>query len=400
MDKRLFTQALAAGLLLPAVAPLARAQPASGKPITVGSTISLTGPLAGTAIMHRIAGEIFIELLNRRGGLLGRPVEWIVRDDQSRPDLARTLYEQLVTSDKVDLLMGPYATANSISAIGVAQRYNKVLITNSFGIPSLAKYDMHFPAYVMGHDPGTTVPTTILEALQAGGAMPRTVALVSSKFPSVQFLSAGAREVFRKRGLQEKLWLEWDFGTREFGPIANRLKEAAADFVWLGTIGPESMQLLDAMSKIDYRPRLHFHLYPTPGPMAQSPLGANALSVTTFEQHPPFTGNAAYAEAIRIYNERAARANLPDTSFELQPANAYTGWQVLEAGVKGAGSLDDKRIAEWLKKNRVDTIIGNLRFDGPNNYGDDLNRVKQVQGGKWIVIHPKEWALPGSRLAV
>ena len=101
--------------------------------------------------------------LNKRGGLLGRPVEWIVKDDQSKPDLARTLYEQLITADKVDLLMGPYATGAILSAMGVAQRYNKVLIHHTFGIPSMAKYDMQFPAWSLGPDPGTTVPNTVLE---------------------------------------------------------------------------------------------------------------------------------------------------------------------------------------------------------------------------------------------
>ncbi|PUE26479.1 amino acid ABC transporter substrate-binding protein [Limnohabitans sp. Jir72] len=395
MQKRPFLKALGSTLLLTSTSTWLHAQT---KPIRVGSTLSLTGPLAGTAVMHKIAGDIFIEQLNKRGGLLGRPVEWVVKDDQSKPDLARTLYEQLISGENVDLLMGPYATANSLAAMGVAQRNGKVLITNSFGIPSLAKYDMHFPAYVMGIDPGTTVPNTLLDAIAAGGAKPQSVAIVTSKFPSVVFLSVGAREVFKKRGLREALWLEWEFGNRDFGPIASRLKEANADVVWIGSIGAESLQLLEAMNKIDYKPKIHFHVYPTPGPLAQSPLAANALTLTTFEQHAPFTNNPTYAEAIKLYNERAAKANLPDTVFELQAANAFTGWQFLEAGVKGAGSLEDAKISAWLKKNRVDTIVGKVRFDGPNNYGDDLNRIKQLQGGKWVVIHPKDVALPGSKM--
>ncbi|MFZ9179262.1 MAG: ABC transporter substrate-binding protein, partial [Limnohabitans sp.] len=334
------------------------------------------------------------------GGWWGRPVEWVVKDDQSKPDLARTLYEQLITGDKVDLLMGPYATANSLAAMGVAQRNSKVLVTNSFGIPSLAKYDMHFAGYVMGHDPGTTVPNTLMDSLTAGGQSPKSVAMVTSKFPSVVFMSQGAREVFKKRGLQEKLWLEWEFGNKEFGPIASRLKEANAELVWIGSIGPESIQLLEAMNKIDYRPKLQFHLYPTPGPLAQSPLASNVLTVTTFEQHAPFTNQPGAGEIIKIYNERAGKANLPDTAFELQAANAVTGWQILEAGVKGSNSLDDRKIADWLKANKIDTLVGKLRFDGPNNYGDDLNRIKQLQNGKWVVIHPKDVAMPGSRLAV
>ncbi|MFZ9556316.1 MAG: amino acid ABC transporter substrate-binding protein [Limnohabitans sp.] len=397
MQRRPFLQALGASTLI--ASPLT-ALHAQNRPIRVGSTLSLTGPLGGTAVVHKIAAEIYIEQVNKRGGWLGRPVEWVVKDDQSKPDLARTLYEQLITGDKVDLLMGPYATANSLAAMGVAQRNSKVLVTNSFGIPSLAKYDMHFAGYVMGHDPGTTVPNTLMDSLTAGGQSPKSVAMVTSKFPSVVFMSQGAREVFKKRGLQEKLWLEWEFGNKEFGPIASRLKEANAELVWIGSIGPESIQLLEAMNKIDYRPKLQFHLYPTPGPLAQSPLASNVLTVTTFEQHAPFTNQPGAGEIIKIYNERAGKANLPDTAFELQAANAVTGWQILEAGVKGSNSLDDRKIADWLKANKIDTLVGKLRFDGPNNYGDDLNRIKQLQNGKWVVIHPKDVAMPGSRLAV
>jgi branched-chain amino acid transport system substrate-binding protein len=94
--------AFAALLLIVAGTALAQtAQP----PIRIGSTLALTGPLAATSLVHKVVGEIYVEELNKRGGLLGRKVEWIVRDDQSKADLARTLYEQLVTADKVDLLM-------------------------------------------------------------------------------------------------------------------------------------------------------------------------------------------------------------------------------------------------------------------------------------------------------
>ena len=269
-----------------AAAPAARAQGAQA-PIRIGSTLALTGPLAATALVHKVVGEIYVEQLNKRGGLLGRQVEWIVKDDQSKPDLARTLYEQLITSDKVDLLMGPYATGAILSAMGVAQRYNKVLVHHTFGIPSMAKYEMQFPAWSLGPDPATSVPTTVFDALAATSAPPKTIAVVTSKFPSVHFMSLGAREVAKKRGLNEVLFLEWDFGNLDYGPIAARIKDAKPDFIWVGAIGLEGNQLLDAMSKIDYVPREHFYMYPAPGPMSKSPLAKNALSMTVFEEHPP-----------------------------------------------------------------------------------------------------------------
>lgn len=373
---------------------------AQGGPVRIGSTLALTGPLSATALVHKLVGEIYVEDLNARGGLLGRRVEWIVKDDQSKPDLARTLYEQLVTTDKVDLLMGPYATGAILSAMGVAQRYNKVLVHHTFGIPSLAKYEGSFPAWSLGSDPGNTVPTSVFDMLAQSRKPPRTVAFVTSKFPSIHFMTLGAREVAKKRGLREVLFLEWEFGNRDFGPIAARIKDAKPDLVWMGDIALEGNMLLDAMKKIDYTPPLHFHTYPAPGPMTKSPEGKGAISLTIFEEHPPFTANALGAAFVKTFNERAAAARLPDTSVEVQAAASYSAWQILEAGVLGAKSFDDKAIIAFLKRNRVDTIHGKLRFDGPGNYGDDLMKIKQVQNGKWVVVWPQSYAAPGAALQI
>lgn len=370
----------------------------SGQPIRVGSSLAITGPLAATALIHKITGEIYVEQMNKRGGLLGRPVEWIVKDDQSRADVARTIYEQLVTVDKVDLLLGPYATGNILSAMGVAQRYGKIIVHHTFGIPNLAKYDMHFPTWAIGPEPQTTYPNTVFDMFAAEQKAPKTIAIVTSKFPSVQFMSLGAREIAKKRGVREVLFLDWEFGNRDFGPIASRIKDAKPDFVWVGAIGLEGNQLIDAMKKIDYTPPLAFYLYPSPGPMAKSPDARNALSATIFEEHPPFTNNPAVADFVKLFNDRAAKAGLPDTSVETQAAASFAAWQVLEAAVTATRSLDDKTLAAWLKKNPVSTIQGRLRFDGVNNYGDDLMRVKQLQNGKWTVVWPREWAAPGAKL--
>ena len=118
----------------------AQAQPAQAQqPLRIGGSLALTGPLGQTGLVHKIAAEIAVEQINARGGLLGRPIELTLRDDQSRPDVTRTLYEQLLTVDKMDLVMGPYGTGAILSAMGVAQRYNKVLLHNTFGLPAQAR---------------------------------------------------------------------------------------------------------------------------------------------------------------------------------------------------------------------------------------------------------------------
>jgi branched-chain amino acid transport system substrate-binding protein len=371
----------------------------AGAPIRIGSTLALTGALAPTALLHKIAGEVYVEELNKGNGLLGRPVEWVLLDDQSKPDLTRSLYEKLITVDKVDLILGPYATSGILAAMGVAQRYNKVYVHHSFGMPHLAKYEMHFPTAAFGPEPQKTVPGGVLDALASTSKPPKTIAIVTSKFPSAQYQSSGARDVAEKRGLKVVLYLEYEFGTRDWGSLAARVKDANPDLLWIGALGLDGNQLLEAMKKLDYTPPRHFHLFPAPGPLAVAPDGKNALSVTVFEEHPPFLNNTGAARLIPLFRERALKANVPYPHVETQVAGSWAAWQVLDAAVTATRSLDDKTLGQWLHKNRVDTIIGKLRFDGPNNYGDDLFKVKQVQDGKWVVVWPREFAAPGAKLS-
>jgi len=393
-----FRYAAAFALSLVVALPQALAQ--SGAPVKIGMTLSLTGPVAAPGAIQKVATEVYVEDLNKRGGLLGRKVELILKDDQSRPDMARTLYEQLVTVDKVDLIMGPYGTANILSAMAVAQRYNKILIHNSFGTPKQAKYEMQFSTSGGGFDIENVWPNLVLDALGSTPKPPKTIAIVTSKFPSLHFISLGAREVAKKRGLTEVLFLEYEFGNRDFGPIASRLKEAKADFIWFGAGGIDGVLLLDAMKKIDYQPPMHFYMFPAPGPMVKTPEARNALAFTTFEEHPPFTSNPRAVQFIEAYHVKGKAAGLPDVSVDLLASICYSMWQTLEVAANATKSIDDKTLAAWLRKNPVDSIMGRLRWDGPQNFieGKDLYKVKQLQGGKWLVVWPTEFAAPGAKL--
>ena len=391
------SSALGAILVVFAITATAVAAP-SGPPIRIGGTLALTGPLAATALLHKITGEIYVEELNRGNGLLGRPVEWVLLDDQSKPEVTRSLYERLITVDKVDLLMGPYATGAIIAAMGVAQRYQKILIHHSFGMPHLAKYEMHFPTAAFGPEPNRTVPGVVFDAVAATVNPPKSVAIITSKFPSAQFQSSGARDVATQRGLKVVLYLEYEFGTRDFGPIAARIKDARPDLLWVGALGVDGNLVLEELKRLDYSPPRHFHLFPAPGPLVVAPEAKLALSLTFFEEHPPFTNNPAAMRFVGAYHERATKAGVPYTNVDTQAALSYAAWQLLEAAVTATKSLDDKAMAQWLRKSQVPTIVGRLRFDGPNNYGDDLSKLKQAQGGKWVVVWPKEFAAPGTRL--
>ncbi len=376
---------------------IGRAAP-SGKPVRVGGTLSLTGFLAQTAVIHKIASEIMVEDINSRDGFLGRPIEYVLLDDQSKPDVARSLYEKLITVDKVDLIQGPYATAPILAAMGVAQRYGKVIIQSSMGIPKLQTYDMAFPATPFGPEPDKTYPNVILDAMASLPTPPKTMVILTSKFPSAQFMAHGMKTEAEKRGVKVPLYLEYEAGNRDFGAIAARVKEANADFLWVGSLGLESNQILEALRKLDYTPKSSFHLYPAPGPLALSPDGNLAWSSTFLEPDEPFMSRPGVRKIAEAYKERATKANLPYTLIDAQAAGMVSEWQILEQGVNGAKSLDDKQIAAFLKKSVVNTIYGPMKFDGLYNHGAAAQLIRQVQNKEWKVVWPKEFAAPGVKL--
>lgn len=376
---------------------IVRAAP-SGKPVRVGGTLSLTGFLAQTAVIHKIASEIMVEEINSRDGFLGRPVEYVLLDDQSKPDVARSLYEKLITVDKVDLIQGPYATAPILAAMGVAQRYGKVIIQSSMGIPKLQTYDMAFPATPFGPEPDKSYPNVILDAMASLPTPPKSMVVLTSKFPSAQFMAQGMKTEAEKRGVKVSLYLEYEAGNRDFGAIAARVKEANADFLWVGSLGLESNQILEALRKLDYTPKGSFHLYPAPGPLALSPDGNLVWSSTFLEPDEPFMSRPGVARIAEAYKARATKANLPYPHIDAQAAGMVSEWQILEQGVNGAKSLEDKQIAAFLKKNVVNTIYGPLKFDGLYNHGAPAQLIRQVQNKQWKVVWPREFAAPGVKL--
>ena len=391
-------RALIKGLLaFPLIgAASAFAQPA-GAPIRVGGTLPLTGPLASVGGIHKLAGEVFVAQINKRGGLLGRPVEWLLLDDQSQAANARTLYERLITSDKVDLLMGPYGTSAILAAMGVAQRYGKLFIQSSLGDPTLANYDRQFPALPLGPNPRIADNDVIFDAYAGTPTPPRTVAIVTSKFPSPLDLAGAAREVAGKRGIKEVLYLDYEFGNKDFGPIASRVKDANADLLWMGAIGLEGSQFLEAAKKLDYAPPRHFYLFPAPGPMTANAAAEGATSLTWFEEHAPFNANPGAADFITQFVDKAKEAGSPYPHAEYQAGVEFAAWQILEAAVAATKGLDDKAMAEWLRKSEVQTVLGRQTFAGPNNSGPVGTMLKQVQGGKWTVVYPAKFQAPGGK---
>src|SRR6202161_3052474 len=137
-----------------ALAAVAFTSPAlAAEPIKVGFSMALTGGVAQNGKQLIIALELWRDDVNAHGGLLGRPVELVYYDDQSNPSNVPGIYTKLINIDKVDLLLGPYATNMVAAAMPVIMESNKLTIgMMAVSINRHFNYPKYFSMLSLGPD--------------------------------------------------------------------------------------------------------------------------------------------------------------------------------------------------------------------------------------------------------
>jgi branched-chain amino acid transport system substrate-binding protein len=380
------------------------APPASTGPIVVGSTLSLSGAFAATGAIHKIAGEQFVARLNANGGLLGRQVRWVLRDDESDQAKVSTLYEQLISQDKVDLIIGPYATPNILSAMAVAQRHGFTMPHHTSVLAPLMTYECQFPGWSIGPKPNEFVPNQLFDAVASMPNPPKKVAILTNQNGSTDFISYGSNEdktgavsIAKQRGLTVAPEIRYPPTTTDWAPLAAQVRDAAPDLVINNGLGVDPVNLLQAMAQLGYHPPLMFSLFPAPGP--QLGLGAASeglLSVTIFEPNKATLDklDKSATEIVNDFKNRAGTAKLPYTVFETQAAASWTAWEILVAAVKGSNGLDQKAMCDKLHKDGADTIFnGHLTFDpAVHNFWSTTQQIKQIQNKDWVTVWPVDRA--------
>ncbi|MGH2477049.1 MAG: ABC transporter substrate-binding protein [Candidatus Limnocylindrales bacterium] len=378
----------------------------SGEPIRVGSTLSPTGAFGATGVIHKIVGEQFVAALNANGGLLGRPVQWEVLDDESDQAKVTSLYERLISQDGVDLIMGPYATPNILSAMAVAERHAFVLPQHTAVIAPLMGYDCQFPGWSIGTAPNEYVPNLVFDALASLPTPPKKIVVAANQNGSTDFVANGLPDdpndpsvanVAEGRQLEVAANIQYPPTTTDWTPIAAQIRDAAPDFVFNSAIGVDTVNLIQAMEQLSYRPPMMFSLFPAPGPLlGVGEAAEGVLSVSLFESNEPLL-EAAGPEVRTIveeYQEATAAAGLPYTAWETQATASWNTWEILIAGVQGAGSLEHDAICAALHENGADTTFsGQLTFDPEdNNFWEPAQLIKQIQGGEWVAVWPADHA--------
>lgn len=368
--------------------------------IKIGYSLSLTGRLAANGQTARLAHEIWQADVNAKGGLLGRDVELICIDDRADGASVAEIYRNLLTDQKVDLLLGGYGN-NSISpAMPVAIENKKFFVgLMGLGVNNSLAYDRYFAMIPTGPDPNTALTSGFFETASRQNPKPRTVAIIAADADFTKNPIAGARANAARCGLEVVSETKYSLATQDFAAV---LKEMGGrpDVLFLCSYLNDSVGLIRAIAESDLGPQLVGGAMIGPQSTAvQSQVGPEINGIVNYEYWLPrpamnFPG---VSRLIATYQERAKGTPADALGYYVAPF-AYAQLQVVEQAIRATGGLDDTKLADYTRTATFPTVVGDVRFGRLGEWATP--RVLTVQFRNVGSSEISEFAKPDSRVVV
>src|SRR5256712_8291542 len=247
-----FAAAAVAMLLTPA-----KAQQPLGEPAKIGFDMALNGTLVPNGKQALLGMKIWEEEINAKGGLLGRPVKLVYYDDQSNPSTVPGIYTKLLDVDKVDLVLGPYATAQAAPAMPVIMQKGKVFII-LFGLD--VNHEFNYPKFFAmiptGPDTKPSFTTGFFEVAAAQNPKPQTVALAAADQEFSRNACDGARDNAKKANFKIVYDKTYPPSTTDFSPIVRAVQAANPDIVTICSYPLDSVGMVKAVNELNYKPKM------------------------------------------------------------------------------------------------------------------------------------------------
>ena len=228
----------------------------AAEPIRIGFSISATGPTSPAGKQVLAGLEIWRSDVNAKGGLLGRPVEFVYYDDQGSPANAPGIYAKLISVDKVDLLIGPYSTNVIAAAMPTIIQSNRTTI-GIFGLGANKefKYPRYFSMNSQGPSPANYSRCVFDLAVQQT-PRPTRVALIGADVEYSRNALDGARENAKTLGLEVVFDRTYPPSTTEFTSVVRAMQAANPDVVFAATLPIDTAGIIRAAQEIQFKPKM------------------------------------------------------------------------------------------------------------------------------------------------
>ena len=362
----------------------------SSAPITIGTSLSLTGDFSVDGQAFKRGYDLWAHDVNAHGGINGRRVVLDILNDNSSPTQVNTNYTDLITVKHVTLTFGPFSSLLTAPAAEVAHRYGYAFVEGAGGgnlvfsekLPNV--FDVSLPV-ANEFDPFISW----LSSLPAS-QRPATAAYPTADDPFATPQVQRAQSMLAPLGIKTVYSKTFPEEEPDYLPNANLVAAQKPDLVVLGSTDVPTVQaFMSAFEQQHYSPKIFIAAAgPDQGAAFISAVGSgNANGMLVGNGWYPGYDNAAskamVAEYVKTYGGSASDVNA-------DVAEAYSVGEVVTQAIQHTGGTVNSKIISYLHSGvTFSSVQGAVQFDSLGRNTKALAFIFQWQNGKYVQVLPK-----------
>ena len=355
--------------------------------ILLGASLQLTGPAANIGRYYRDGYQIAVDRINERGGVkvggVSQKLALKMLDNQSDVNLSVRQYVQLVTQDKINLLLGPYASDYVLASSSVAEKYEVPMLQGGGASDQIFSRGYK---YIFGLLPvATRYFDSTVEAMTKLNPVPKQVALLYADDAFDTSVAKGTRELLKGAGFTLAIDERYSNNATDFSSLLARIKSVNPDAVLVAGHETEILNFIRQSKSLDANPKLYAFTVGVQSDDFRKALGADsdyALGMTSWLPLAT-TKDPLFGDASKFAQEYKARFGYES---DYHGAAAVAVVESFAKAIETAGSTDPKAVRAAITKLDLETQYGRIRFS-PAGQIDLPQVVVQVQNGKLVPVY-------------
>jgi len=354
--------------------------------IVLGSAISQTGKYAREGKFYVDAYALAVDAVNKAGGVKvgGKAYKLVLKmyDDQSDPNLSVRLFTRLVTSDKVNFLLGPYSSGITIPASAVSEKYEIPMVQG--GGASGKIFDRGYK-YIFGTLPKAEFYfQAVIEAAAKFTPRVQTAALLYSNEAFDRSVADGARQWLKEQKIDKIYDEEYQPATQDFTSILAVLKSKSPDLVLVAGHEENALNFIRQAQAADMAPKMMVFTVGPPTADFRKTLGKAAEYVFGITPWLPDmdVGGEIFKSARDFAKQFQDRFGY---EADYHVASGAADVLAYKFAIEKAGSLDPKKVRDALAALDAETLYGRVKFE-PTGQIAMGQVVVQIQEGKLVPV--------------
>ena len=362
-------------------------QAASAQDVVLGASVQLTGPVANTGRYYRDAYQMAVDKINAAGGVkvggASHKLALKIYDNQSDVNLSVRQYTQLVSQDKVNLLLGPFASNFALADSAVSEKYQVPMVQG--GGASDQIFSRGFK-YIFGTlAPATNYFGSTIEMFKSLKPAPQSVALLYADDAFDVSVAEGTRPKLKAAGLNVVMDERYSTNATDFSSLLSQIKSKNADVVLVAGHETEILNFVRQAKSLAVSPKLYSFTVGVPSEDFRKALGKDAdyaFGMTAWLPSPALK-DRWFGDAEQFASAYKARFGYdPD----YHAASGVADVEALVQAIETAGSTDPKKVRDALARTKFDSLYGPIAFDAHGQI--DLPQIViQVDGSELAEIY-------------